>query len=732
METLIGNDAIMDRFNKTLVHCNWLLEAIKPLQILLIDEQDSILSQVDFGIHQELNPNTMPWEELRTYILHKKNFAIQERAFEGKKIAIIYYKEIQDGSIGKVLDYIITTFSLVNVDKPTYGKKGWQKILSLRDVLLHLLYQSDYTRNLGRIGKAFLDYISEAVDGKAVLFTYEKATDVYHYQMGSDEIFGKKVEQLTFTTKEMNALINDRLVVEIKDMAPFADEENQSYLWPLAREGRIYALLFLTCSTKQFQSMDQLTLKRLTSVIGECAKLLFEIQSYIYDKKMGRRYRQLFTVTKKFHSTMDDREVIEEVMNTIAAHYPSYKVSLLFTDEGEQRGDQHPVAVQSFLSGEVQFCQIGEFSILFAPLAGRQGIYGVIEIAAPSTETFAKEDIEFISLLANTAGHAFENAKLYQQSQRSISDLQLINRTSQHLNENLRFNETVDYLLQEIKANFDADEAGFFLIEPSLSYTVYPGSTPFFTTKEGAVMMDWVVAHINDNREALFRGHLKSENRANGGFQSLVALPLTQNDAILGLVVVLHREAYHFSFDGFRLLQSIVRHSSLALANALLREELEYQVITDQLTGLYARDYLNKKVERSLMVDQSGVMILIDIDDFKQINDKHGHVIGDEILIHVADVMRANIRQHDIAARWGGEELAIYLPNCDLEIGRVIAERLVENVQIRTNPRVTISCGLTYWNASEFPGGGQDLIIQADKALYHAKEEGKNRVEVFQ
>ena len=129
---------------------------------------------------------------------------------------------------------------------------------------------------------------------------------------------------------------------------------------------------------------------------------------------------------------------------------------------------------------------------------------------------------------------------------------------------------------------------------------------------------------------------------------------------------MLQKEPYYFSFDNFKLLQSLIHHSSLAMANSILREELEKMVITDHLTQLRSRNYLDKQMGESMQEDEEGTFILIDIDNFKKVNDTYGHQIGDDILVQVANLIQSNIRESDIGARWGGEELAIYLPKVPL------------------------------------------------------------------
>jgi diguanylate cyclase (GGDEF)-like protein len=125
--------------------------------------------------------------------------------------------------------------------------------------------------------------------------------------------------------------------------------------------------------------------------------------------------------------------------------------------------------------------------------------------------------------------------------------------------------------------------------------------------------------------------------------------------------------------------------------------------------------------------------LLIDIDHFKKVNDTHGHPAGDAVLRGVAAVARAQARETDLVARYGGEEMAVVLPETDAAGARTIAERLraaVEGTAHATEHgtlRVTISVGVATW-----PGGGQtaeELLTTADRALYRAKQTGRNRVE---
>jgi len=125
--------------------------------------------------------------------------------------------------------------------------------------------------------------------------------------------------------------------------------------------------------------------------------------------------------------------------------------------------------------------------------------------------------------------------------------------------------------------------------------------------------------------------------------------------------------------------------------------------------------------------------VLADLDDFKAVNDRHGHPTGDEVLREFARTLKDCLREIDLAGRWGGEEFAVILPGTDLEGAMQLAERIREALAARVivSPlgerlSVTASFGVAEWGGS---GSWSDLLAAADAALYEAKRKGKNRVE---
>jgi len=480
----------------------------------------------------------------------------------------------------------------------------------------------------------------------------------------------------------------------------------------------------------------------IVEVAKECSNFLHKAQvicNVVFEEK---RYKQLFRVTEKFHSSMDMDAVLGEIIYTLKEVYPSFTYYLMLSQDNNSHGDlpikdleydsENITAMQAYVTGTIQLedSLLEKRSILYAPLKGKQGVYGVLQVIAPNTMTFPKNEVEFITLLANTAGSALENAQLYQQSRRLITDLQLINETSHRLNSNLRLTESINFMAGQIKESFGAEEIGFVLVSEDFEQLkVIKGSTEFFFADESEHYLHFIVESIKRERDSIFIGDLTIDYEPIR-FRSLMAVPMVQTGLIIGFVVVLHHNPYRFTFETFKLLQALIHHSTLAFTNSMLREELERLVITDQLTKLHSRNYLNEKIHQSMKEDAYGAYILIDIDDFKKINDTYGHQVGDEVLVQVASILMDNIRDTDVAARWGGEELAIYLPKIQSDVALIIAERLVKKVREQTNPSVTISCGVSFWRKEYSNDTFTKLFKRADNALYIAKETGKNKVVV--
>ncbi|MGG3432851.1 diguanylate cyclase [Heyndrickxia coagulans] len=494
--------------------------------------------------------------------------------------------------------------------------------------------------------------------------------------------------------------------------------------------------LLLSIPNELFGELSDEDLQAFVRESRNFLQLKYELSVVEADRK---RYIELFQVTGKFHSSMDTDTILAEIIYTLKRLYPVLDYTLMLSDDYHHNLDLpikslqydavDEMALESYVNGQVHLATVWRTNetMLYAPLRGKQGVYGVLQVITFTNYEFNRSDLEFISLLANTAGSALENAKLYQQSMQSIEELRLINSVSRQLNKSANLKETVDFLMKQISSSFDTQAIGFVMMENG-EMDLLEGSSPIFEEKEGARYLEFANRSFAEKKESLFISNLNRRFPGrNYRFSSLMAVPIIQEDDLKGFCLVLHEAPYHFSFDRFKLFQSLIYQSGMALTNSMLRERLEKMVITDHLTQLFAKNYLNSRMETSIGEDEQGTLILLDIDDFKKVNDTYGHQTGDEILIQVAKLIKENIRSTDIGARWGGEEMAIYLPGVPLQTGVQVAKRVLAAVRKNTNPPVTISCGVSYWN-KEMNETAESLFNRADAGLYHAKSRGKNQV----
>jgi diguanylate cyclase (GGDEF)-like protein len=183
---------------------------------------------------------------------------------------------------------------------------------------------------------------------------------------------------------------------------------------------------------------------------------------------------------------------------------------------------------------------------------------------------------------------------------------------------------------------------------------------------------------------------------------------------------------------------SLASHAAIALENARLHRIVERQALVDGLTGLANRrqgeDSLTAEIARAERLGTPFTLVLADLDDFKVVNDAHGHAVGDDVLREFASVLRTTVRDSDLAGRWGGEEFLLLLPGADAVGGAQLAERIRASLSERSfagrdGQVVTVTC--SFGVAQHHAGGDErELFAAADRALYRAKREGKNRVEL--
>lgn len=235
---------------------------------------------------------------------------------------------------------------------------------------------------------------------------------------------------------------------------------------------------------------------------------------------------------------------------------------------------------------------------------------------------------------------------------------------------------------------------------------------------------------IGENPDACLKGKFYLPEATT----TFIAVPLIVEKELIGILAM-----EDLKEDDFEKFIIVAGQFTLEMKKAILYKKVEELALTDGLTGLFVRRHflkrLKEEIERSRRHKLSLALLMVDIDNFKKCNDNYGHLVGDVILKEIAAVIKSNIREVDLAGRYGGEELCIALPETDKQGSLQVAERIrsaIESKKISAygeTIQATVSIGL-----SGYPKDQKEvteLIQAADEALYEAKRSGKNKTVVY-
>jgi diguanylate cyclase (GGDEF)-like protein len=332
-----------------------------------------------------------------------------------------------------------------------------------------------------------------------------------------------------------------------------------------------------------------------------------------------------------------------------------------------------------------------------------------------------------------------------------VAELETLSATSRKLSNSLQSLEIVQIISREVLVAIPAAQ------RLSLSWSRSVGQKESQEPEQPWTVVRFdangqPLAHIGDDGCAQVRDWVKDKRTplcvsdrtrpgigvALGGAttsRSWLGVPLEIHDEVLGVLAVESDDVSAFGPHESRLLGAIGAQAAVTLQNARLYE----LAMVDGLTRLFVRRYfdarLEEEVHRSQRFGTEFSVVMMDVDNFKKLNDTYGHQVGDQLLMGFAEIVRCQLRGVDTAARYGGEEFAIILPRTKLVDARQLADRIRRAVrdfvvEVEGQPiRTTASFGIAEYPASG-ASTGEGLVRLADLALYRAKHCGKDRVEL--
>lgn len=409
-------------------------------------------------------------------------------------------------------------------------------------------------------------------------------------------------------------------------------------------------------------------------------------------------------------------------------------------------------------------------SYLDASAAGRQGLPGnatvfyffpivasrkLVGIVAIFDSVLSPADMNIVSSFCRQTALSIENHRLHHDLYRKFDRFAAISEVSKGITSIVNFDVLAQTILERSADLLRAEQGSLLLMDQeaeALLLEAWKGLAGDNTEQLKIRKGEGIAGKVAELGEPYLVRNVESDprtmkkNRMRYKTPSFVSVPLKIDGRVIGVLNLSDKEGGEpFNDEDLELIQSFATHAAVVMERNQLfaqSETLKRLSITDPLTGLLNRRYLLDRLEdeisRAGRHSRALSILMLDIDGFKSYNDTYGHATGDKALVIIADAVMNSIRAMDIAARFGGDELVVILPETDKELALNIAERLRKDAAAAELPGaqdaatgilMTVSIGIACY--PEHGMTAPTLLETADKALYRAKHGGRNRIEVY-
>lgn len=611
-------------------------------------------------------------------------------------------------------------------------------------------------------------------------------------QLGYREVYSPAVEaaisQLAFNIDEManlSAVVSKREPLIVPDVYAAPDWQpvegiTRLRCWvgvPILIKGEVVALYSLESERPGHFSPAHVQL--LQAFAAQASLALENARLYEQARRQMTESETLRQVSSAVVSELDLEKVLDQILEQLEKVVP-YDSASVFIVEGQYlqilaaRGFENPEQVMGMTVPRTStlFAHINETrqplilqdaqqDARFQGWAGTAGyvrgwmgvplmvqgeIIGEITVDSRLAEAYDIEDARLVMDFATEASIAIQHARLYRRQMETAKRLSILHQASQQVSASLdplQLYQAVHNAASQVMST----ESFVIAVQDDYDNTIdvpylvdRGGMSEPITIPAGSGLSGYIIRSGKSILVVDSTDELEFETVQYGDpgpIRSFLAVPLRRQDGgVFGMVSAQSYQPAAYDHADLELLELLAAHAAVALDNTRLFGELQRLAIIDELTGLYNRRHFFEvarlEFERARRYRRPLSIIMVDIDHFKQVNDRLGHLVGDQVLRVVAQRCLENMRESDVVGRYGGEEFIMLLPETGQEGALQSAERL--RIAIADAPipargqsvRVTISIG---WASLDAGCADLDQLISlADEALYAAKARGRNAV----
>ena len=533
----------------------------------------------------------------------------------------------------------------------------------------------------------------------------------------------------------------------------------------------IFMFLLVLCALIGFSSYSRRALEREQIALADTLARERSLRSM--EERRSAQLALLEEVSRQITDSFDEKEILQRTLKAVVDKfgYAEAAISLMVNDDdlevvaitGTEDFGYRPGYQQKVGKGIIgHVAQIREpyitddiskdpyyfssakrrGSAVGIPMLDKDVLLGVIYVESTTQNEFSYDDMRTLQTLADQIATALQKARLYTRTQQHLQVMTTLQSVSHAVASSLDLNEILHNVIALLKDSFGYAYISIYLLDREVLCLGAEVGYPDELVINQIPLTSGVVGRAARTKQTQFIRDVSADPTFLGAsheVKSEICVPLLKNENLLGVLNVESRSDVPLDENDVNLLNALAGSVAVAIDNARLHAEVKRMALTDFVSGLANRrafdDFLQTEITRAKRYGDSLSLIILDLDSFKEYNDRWGHPAGDVRLREIADLLRASVREPDIAARYGGEEFAVILPSTSKLGAIVLAERIRVSAEAYAPTKnqdhspiagYTISLGVATFPEDADSLG--ELLLAADNAELTAKRLGKNRV----